>query len=220
MEQKSCSSRASRGSGDLSVRRFTLNIWVCLNVCENTPSGLMCSVEFWLHLGSTETHRQPRLRSNTHKHAGTHLYSLNIISFHIFFYPHCLLLVLSCRCLRVTHNSRWTKLKRARTHTHGAAGQSAVCLLLPQWSWAPSSPMASFWALWTTLALIFAEAEESATSLHPAEPHIAHKVSQCPQMCRTELCRDVYNVLSWTCGKFPPDEIIKTRLKLCFNLVL
>ena len=70
VEQKSCSSSsgASRGSGDPTVRRITQNIWVCLNVCVNTPSGLMCSVEFWLHLGSTETHRQHRLRSNTHTH--------------------------------------------------------------------------------------------------------------------------------------------------------
>lgn len=74
VEQKSCSSGASRGSGDPTVRRITLNIWVCLNVCVNTPSGLMCSVEFWLHLGSTETHRQRCLRSNTYTHTYTHKY--------------------------------------------------------------------------------------------------------------------------------------------------
>lgn len=149
---------------------------MCLNVCVNTPSGLMCSVEFWLHLGSTETHRQHRLRSNTHTETcrNTHLRSPTCVSFHLFlsrlsFSPLCLSLFLSCRCLGLTHTNRWTKLKHTHScthaHTHWERGRelqasqlSACCCL----SEAESSSLfqsvgtsASFRAVWKNLTLIF-----------------------------------------------------------------
>lgn len=185
VEQKSCSGRVSWGSGDPTVRRITLNIWVCLNVCVNTPSGLMCSVEFWLHLGSIERHRQHCLRSNRHthahtrtqKHTPTFLYLCIFSSFlsvrlSLFFVSRSFSHAVASGWHTTTDGLNWNThtytLKhtytRAHTHTHAHTESSRPISCLPAAAsvklraeslFQSVGPSTSFGAVWKNLALIF-----------------------------------------------------------------